>query len=195
MKLPQELVEVAHKYGISGVVYIPVQKRKSQLLVKEAFAWFNYVYSIFGATYTEKKLKKNDRLIRNLRVSLLKVFTKKTVASIIKRAHDSWQKWYNSEELPIVKSIEDLSSFSQVPFINLYKFYLKCRTTLLLDNPVPEVKSNEYQQVYEKVRDLAQKSIKKLPQEALCINQYKTVPFVYHKKSDRSDKEVVSADV
>jgi hypothetical protein len=187
MKLPEEVLNVAYKHGIFGRVYIPKPRKKSSMMVEETFAWFNYVYSIFGATYTEKRFKKSDKLVRNLRVNLLKKFSKKTVISIIKRASELWKKWYSSTELPIIKSIEDLSVFSQVPFINLYKFYLSCRTAKLLNNPMPKIKPNELQQVYQKVAELANKSINSLPPYALDINKYNTAPFVYHKKPEKEE--------
>jgi hypothetical protein len=56
---------------------ISLNPEKISMMVEETFAWFNYVYSIFGATYTEKRFKKSDKLVRNLRVNLLNKFSKK----------------------------------------------------------------------------------------------------------------------
>lgn len=180
-KLPEELINTAHKHGIYGWIYIPKKFTRSDIAILETFAWFNYVYSAFGTNYSERKIKRSDKIIRSLKASLSRHFSKNVCSKIFSNAFKKWKNWYFSHEARIIEQIHDITSFSGLELFTAVKFYHSCRLSLLLKEPLPDLrKDSELYESFLKIRELARNSISKLPEDTPDIRTCKYVPDIWN---------------
>jgi hypothetical protein len=140
-KLPQDLIELGHKYGLAGRrIYFPKQKLHTLVAryLPELLREIEATYEERGITfYVEASPRKVfSRMFGKSRVAFKFNLKLRTAASCASAAHKAWREWFSRSERPRLEQVRMVAQNTGRDYAPLYFSYLEMRNRLRTNQKV-----------------------------------------------------------
>jgi len=171
-KLPKDLIELGHKYGLAGQrAYFPKQKLHTLVTrhMPDILQEIEAVYIECGLTFYEESSTRKifSGMFGKSKVAYKFNLKLRTAASVASAAYKAWREWFGRKERPRLQQLRRIAEETSHEYSPLYFSYLEIRD-LLLNNQV--VTADYYVRFHtipikeiQQIIDLAKASIESCP--------------------------------
>jgi len=171
-RLPQDLIELGHKYGLAGQrVYFPKQKLHTLVTrhMPDLLQEIEATYHERGVTFYDESSPRKvfSGMFNKSRIAFKFNLKLRTAASVASAAYKAWREWFGRKERPRLEQLRRIAEESGREYSSLYFSYLEIRGRL---RNKQEVTADYYARFHEipvqdvqKIIEIAQSSIESCP--------------------------------